>query len=323
MPELPEVEVVRRGVERWAVGRRADRPDVHDARSLRRHDGGVEHFADRLTGRTFGAARRRGKYLWIPLHAAGSSAATADGSEFGEALVIHLGMSGQVLVQPDDAPPEKHLKVSVDLRDAPEAASEGAPADDVGPAARTGRQLRFVDQRIFGGLQIRSLVPADHPSGTVPESIAHIGPDPLEPAGAAVEPFFRALRRRRSGLKRALLDQTLRSGIGNIYADEALWRARLHFARRTETVTRAEAARLLGAVREVMEAALDAGGTSFDALYVNVNGESGYFARGLDAYGRTGEPCRRCAEPLRRTPFMGRSSHWCPRCQPRPRSGRW
>ncbi|GAB3177693.1 bifunctional DNA-formamidopyrimidine glycosylase/DNA-(apurinic or apyrimidinic site) lyase [Nesterenkonia halophila] len=319
MPELPEVEVVRRGVERWAVGRRAARPVVHDVRSLRRHDDGVEDFAARVAGRTLDAARRRGKYLWIPLSAAGSPTTRPDGSARDEALVIHLGMSGQVLVQPDDAPAEKHLKVVVDLGDVPGDAAAG----DGEPATGSGRQLRFVDQRIFGGLQIRPLVPADHPSGTVPASIAHIGPDPLEPAGAAVEPFFRALRRRRSGLKRALLDQTLRSGIGNIYADEALWRARLHFARRTETVTRAEAARVLGAVREVMEAALEAGGTSFDALYVNVNGESGYFSRGLDAYGRTGEPCRRCATPLRRTPFMGRSSHWCPRCQPRPRSGRW
>lgn len=303
MPELPEVEVVRRGVETWAAGRRVHSTDVRDARSLRRHVEGPDHFVESLEGAQLGTPQRRGKFLWIPLI---TSAAAGDS---GSALLIHLGMSGQVLIEDSDAAQQKHLKIALSL-------SGAQPA-----------QLRFVDQRIFGGMQISPLTPSDHPSGTVPEAAAHIAADPLEPAVTA-ERLFRALRRRRSGLKRALLDQQLLSGVGNIYADEALWLSRLHFARRTETVTRAETARLLTAVGEVMEAALAAGGTSFDALYVNVNGASGYFDRSLECYGQQGRPCSRCAEAgvetlIRRTPFMGRSSSWCPRCQPRPRQGRW
>ncbi len=307
MPELPEVEVVRRGVETWASGREVLEAQVHDPRSLRRYAEGAEHFRQVVTGRRLGVAQRRGKYLWIPLE---PSAGVRPGQDTpGEALLIHLGMSGQVLIEEAAAPREKHLKITLGL-------SGEEPA-----------QLRFVDQRIFGGMQISPLVPASHPSGAVPAAASHIAPDPLEP-GVTAESLFRALRRRRSGLKRALLDQELLSGVGNIYADEALWRARLHYARRTETVTRAEASRLLGAVREVMEAALAAGGTSFDALYVNVNGASGYFDRSLRCYGQEGEPCSRCAQAgrpasIRRDRFMDRSSYWCPRCQPRPRAGRW
>ncbi|GAA1453901.1 bifunctional DNA-formamidopyrimidine glycosylase/DNA-(apurinic or apyrimidinic site) lyase [Nesterenkonia lacusekhoensis] len=313
MPELPEVEVVRRGVETWAAGRSVRRAEVHDPRSLRRHIEGPDHFVESLAGAQLGTPQRRGKFLWIPLNvveAGGSDpGGSAPGVPAGAALLIHLGMSGQVLIEDSEAPRQKHLKITLSL-------SGAEPA-----------QLRFVDQRIFGGMQISPLIPASHPSGTVPEAAAHIAPDPLEPAVTA-ETLFRALRRRRSGLKRALLDQQLLSGVGNIYADEALWLAGLHFARRTETITRAETARLLTAVREVMEAALAAGGTSFDALYVNVNGASGYFDRSLQCYGRQGQPCRRCADAgvetlIRRTPFMGRSSSWCPRCQPRPRQGRW
>ncbi|WP_261623045.1 bifunctional DNA-formamidopyrimidine glycosylase/DNA-(apurinic or apyrimidinic site) lyase [Nesterenkonia marinintestina] len=299
MPELPEVEVVRRGVDAWAAGRTVEQVTVLDARSLRRHEGGTEDFLRRTVGTRLAAPRRRGKFLWIPLEGPAPSSPTT-------ALMIHLGMSGQVLMEDAEAPPEKHLKVVMDLSSAP-----GLP-----------EQLRFVDQRIFGGLQLSPLVPSGHPSGSVPTAAAHIGADPLEP-GADDEALFRALRRRRSSLKRALLDQTLISGIGNIYADEALWAARLHFARRTETLTRGEVARLTAAVREVMEAALAAGGTSFDSLYVHVNGASGYFDRSLRAYGRAGMPCERCGAVVRRTPFMGRSSFWCPSCQPRPRAGRW
>lgn len=307
MPELPEVEVVRRGVETWAAGRSVRGAEVYDPRSLRRHSEGPVHFAESLEGTQLGIPQRRGKFLWIPL--VPSRRSGVDAEDAAAALLIHLGMSGQVLIEDSEAPRQKHLKIALSL-------SGAEPA-----------QLRFVDQRIFGGMQLSSLVSASHPSGTVPAAAAHIAPDPLEPTVTA-EALFRALRRRRSGLKRALLDQQLLSGVGNIYADEALWLAGLHFARRTETITRAETARLLTAVREVMEAALDAGGTSFDALYVNVNGASGYFDRALQCYGRQGQPCRRCADAgvetlITRTPFMGRSSYWCPRCQPRPRQGRW
>lgn len=302
MPELPEVEVVRRGIDTWAAGRDVLSVVVHDPRSLRRYAEGPEHFRDSLAGRRLGAPQRRGKYLWVPLESSVQESS-------GTALLIHLGMSGQVLIEDSSVPQEKHLKIALVL-------SGAEPA-----------QLRFVDQRIFGGMQICTLLPAAHPSGSVPEAASHIAPDPLEQVATA-EGLFQALRRRRTGLKRALLDQGMLSGVGNIYADEALWRARLHYARRTETITRAEASRLLGCIREVMEAALAAGGTSFDALYVNINGASGYFDRSLQCYGQEGMLCSRCMESgrdgvIRRERFMGRSSYWCPRCQPRPRSGRW
>ncbi|SEG87108.1 DNA-(apurinic or apyrimidinic site) lyase [Thermomonospora echinospora] len=300
MPELPEVEVVRRGLDRWVSGRTVTAVEVLHPRAVRRQPGGADDFAGRLAGRTIAAARRRGKYLWLPL-------AGGEG-----ALLAHLGMSGQLLVGEPDRAPERHLRVRVTF------------ADD-------GHDLRFVDQRTFGHVMVTELVPdafaaGDGPGapeidGTVPEPVAHIAPDPLEEAFDE-EAFYRALRRKRTGIKRALLDQSLISGVGNIYADEALWRARLHWARATENLTRAEVTRVLQATREVMSAALAVGGTSFDSLYVNVNGESGYFERSLEAYGRRDEPCRRCGTPIRRDVFMNRSSYSCPGCQPRPRRPR-
>ncbi len=236
------------------------------------------------------------------------------------ALMAHLGMSGQLLMQDAAVPDEKHLKVRLRL----------SPADGM------PEQLRFVDQRIFGGLFLTSLIPtadggpgglAETPLPLIAEEASHIARDPLDPHFSFDE-FYRRLRTRKTGLKRALLDQGLVSGIGNIYADEALWKARLHFARPTDTLRRAEAARVLDAAREVMTDALAAGGTSFDSLYVNVNGASGYFDRSLNAYGREGKECRRCAAAglvslIRRDQFMNRSSYTCPVCQPRPRNGRW
>ncbi|WP_128977482.1 bifunctional DNA-formamidopyrimidine glycosylase/DNA-(apurinic or apyrimidinic site) lyase [Streptomyces roseicoloratus] len=286
MPELPEVEVVRRGLERWVAGRTVAEAEVLHPRAVRRHPEGAADFAARLKGQRFGIARRRGKYLWLPL-------------EGGEASVLgHLGMSGQLLVQPEDAPDEKHLRIRLRFTD----------------SDRT--ELRFVDQRTFGGLSLHDTAP-DSADG-LPDVIAHIARDPLDPAFDDAA-FAGALRLRRTTIKRALLDQSLISGVGNIYADEALWRSRLHYDRPTATLTRPKAAELLGHVRDVMNAALAAGGTSFDSLYVNVNGESGYFDRSLDAYGREGEPCRRCGTPLRRRPWMNRSSYFCPRCQRPPR----
>ncbi|GAB3984260.1 bifunctional DNA-formamidopyrimidine glycosylase/DNA-(apurinic or apyrimidinic site) lyase [Actinoallomurus acanthiterrae] len=280
MPELPEVEVVRRGVERWVVGRTVRSAEVLHPRAARRHVEGPADLAVRMTGRTVTAARRRGKYLWLPV-----------GDD--EALLAHLGMSGQLIVDDPERPPEKHLRARFTFADG-------------------GPDLRFIDQRTFGHLMLAPTV------DDVPEPIAHIAPDPLEDAFDE-ETFYRALRRRHTGVKRALLDQSLISGVGNIYADEALWLARLHWARPTETLTRPEVTRLLTGVREVMAAALKAGGTSFDSLYVNVNGESGYFERSLNVYGRRDEPCARCGGPIRRDAFMNRSSFTCPTCQPRPR----
>ncbi|CAM5592938.1 formamidopyrimidine-DNA glycosylase [Streptomyces avidinii] len=282
MPELPEVEVVRRGLDRWVTGRTIDAVEVLHPRAVRRHAGGGADFAARLAGETFAAPRRRGKYLWLPL-------AERDLSVLG-----HLGMSGQLLVQPEDAPDEKHLRIRMRFRDG------------------EGTELRFVDQRTFGGLSLHETVP-DSAEG-LPEVIAHIARDPLDPLFDETA-YHLALRAKRTTVKRALLDQSLISGVGNIYADEALWRARLHYERATGTLTRPRSVELLGHVRDVMNAALAVGGTSFDSLYVNVNGESGYFDRSLDAYGREDEPCRRCGTPMRRRPWMNRSSYFCPRCQ--------
>jgi formamidopyrimidine-DNA glycosylase len=284
VPELPEVEVVRLGLERGVAGRTLTDVEVHHPRAVRRHEAGSADFAARLAGRTVVAARRRGKYLWLPL-------------DSGEALTGHLGMSGQLLVVPPEKPTEAHLRVRF-------AFTDGA------------RELRFVDQRTFGGLQVVPLV------GGVPTTVLHIALDPLDPTFDD-DAFIEGLRRRRTGVKRALLDQTLVSGIGNIYADEALWRVPLHGARATETLPRATARALLGQVRDVLREALAAGGTSFDALYVSTDGVSGLFERSLHAYGRRDEPCDRCGTPIRRDAFMNRSSFSCPTCQPRPRRARY
>ncbi|WP_432511736.1 bifunctional DNA-formamidopyrimidine glycosylase/DNA-(apurinic or apyrimidinic site) lyase [Kineococcus sp. SYSU DK001] len=308
MPELPEVEVVRRGVARWVVGRTVASASFLHPRVTRRHVEGPADAVARTRGLVVADAVRRGKYLWMPLAGPGGDAA--------DAMVVHLGMSGQLLVEAADAPPEKHLRAVWTFEDDRE-------------------DLRFVDQRTFGGIAVVPLVgtgdgglggageSTDAPwSRMLPAPVAHIARDPLDPAFDDAG-FAKRLRERTTGLKRALLDQTLVSGVGNIYADEALWRARLHYARPTRSTTRAQAADLLTGLREVMTAALAAGGTSFDALYVNVNGASGYFDRSLAVYGQVGRPCPRCGALVRRDPFMNRSSFSCPACQPVPRSAHW
>ncbi|MFF4775166.1 bifunctional DNA-formamidopyrimidine glycosylase/DNA-(apurinic or apyrimidinic site) lyase [Microtetraspora fusca] len=303
MPELPEVEVVRRGLERWVSGRTIASAEVLHPRAVRRNAG---ELADQLKGREIRSAERRGKYLWLPLGDEGVEPGGPEG-EAGEALLAHLGMSGQLLVIEPDAPLEKHLRVRIGFADG-------------------GPDLRFVDQRTFGHLLVAPLTAPEPPSRggrvrPVPEPVAHIAPDPFEDVFDDAE-FAARLRRRHTGIKRALLDQSLISGVGNIYADEALWRARLHWARPTESLPTKKITELLAAARAVMSEALNEGGTSFDSLYVNVNGESGYFDRSLAVYGRRDEPCRRCGTPIRREAFMNRSSYSCPRCQPRPRDAR-
>jgi formamidopyrimidine-DNA glycosylase len=280
VPELPEVETVRLGLQRGVAGRTVADVGVHHPRAVRRHTAGADDFAGRLAGRTVLSAERRGKYLWLPL-------------DSGDALTGHLGMSGQLLVVPGDSPLQKHLHVRLRFTDG-------------------DRELRFVDQRTFGGLLV---VPGGEP---VPPLLAHIARDPLDPEFDD-ELFVARVRRRRTGLKRALLDQTLVSGIGNIYADETLWRAGLHGERPTDRLSRPAARRVLGHARDVLKEAIAAGGTSFDALYVSAEGVSGLFERSLNAYGREDEPCPRCGAPIRRESFMNRSSFSCPRCQPRPR----
>jgi formamidopyrimidine-DNA glycosylase len=278
VPELPEVETVRDGLERHVVGRTVDSVAVLHPRPVRRDHRGPAGFATALTGRRFEAAHRRGKYLWLPL-------------DNGDALLGHLGMSGQLLVQEPGSPDERHLRVRFDLGD---------------------RELRFVDQRMFGGLAV------SEDGAELPAEIAHIARDPFDPEFDD-DLFVAKVRRRTAGIKRLLLDQGLVSGIGNIYADEALWRAGVHGDRPGERLRPVDVRRVLAEARAVMGAALAQGGTSFDALYVNVNGESGYFDRSLHVYGREGEACDRCGSPVRRQEFMNRSSYFCPRCQPVPR----
>ena len=313
MPELPEVETVRDGLDRLVTGAVVRDVEVFRDYSVRRHDGGPAGFVDQLRGRRLAGAARRGKYLWLPL----TDVAPTGHAVPAAALLAHLGMSGQLLVRDPAVAGEwehPHLRARIHL--------DGAPSG--------ARYLDFVDQRTFGHLSVTDLAPTPDgapggcgcPLPAVPEPVAHIGRDLLDPAldrPALVE----RVRRRRTGIKRALLDQTVVSGVGNIYADEALWRARVHYARATDRMTRPVVGRVLDAATEVMTEALGQGGTSFDDLYVDVNGESGYFSRSLAVYGRLGEPCRRCATPVRRDEFMNRSSFTCPVCQPRPRNGRW
>jgi formamidopyrimidine-DNA glycosylase len=280
MPELPEVEVVRRGLASGITGRQILAVRVLHPRPVRRHLTGAADFELQVTGRTFAEPRRRGKYLWFPF-------------TDGDAILAHLGMSGQFRLADADAPLPPNTRIIF-------AFADGEPG------------LRFIDQRMFGGLSLST------GGAELPPEIAHIGRDPFDPVFDVAEVATR-MRRRNTVIKRALLDQQLISGIGNIYADEALWTARMHYARPTRTMSRAQAVSVIEAATTVMRSALNHGGTSFDALYVNINGDSGYFDRSLAVYGREGEPCPRCGTPIRREPFMNRSSYRCPRCQRAPR----
>ena len=284
MPELPEVEVVRAGLEPAAVGAVITAVSVFDERALTRHVAGASDFVARLEGRSFTATSRRGKFLWLPLD---------DGDS---ALIAHLGMSGQMLLRAPDATAERHERVRIGI----EHPVHGELA------------IVFADQRTFGSLAVDALV-ADGPS-RVPTQVRHIARDPLD-AAFDDRAFRAALSRRRSAIKRVLLDQSLISGIGNIYADESLWAARIHPETSADALSTRAVHRLLAEVRLVLTRALAEGGTSFDAQYVNVNGQAGYFSRSLQVYGREGELCRRCERPIRRVSFMNRSSHFCPVCQ--------
>ena len=282
MPELPEVEVVRRGLQAHVVGRTITAVRVHHPRAVRRHEAGPADLTARLLDARITGTDRRGKYLWL----------TLDDGDF--ALVVHLGMSGQMLL--GTVPNAGHLRIAAVLDD--------------------GTTLSFVDQRTFGGWLLADLVNVD--GSVVPAPVAHLARDPLDPR-FDIDSVVNVLRGKHSEIKRQLLDQTVVSGIGNIYADEALWRAKVNGARIADTLTRSKLTAVLASAAEVMRDALVQGGTSFDSLYVNVNGQSGYFDRSLNVYGREGKPCRRCGAVVRREKFMNRSSYYCPRCQPRPR----
>jgi formamidopyrimidine-DNA glycosylase len=292
VPELPEVEVVRRGLATHLVGRRITSVDIFGDRTVRRHPGGAADFAAAMAGREVVEVRRRGKYLWWVL-------------EDGDAVLAHLGMSGQFRVEGEGALGERTSDDAADTPLHPHLRARFHFADD-------GPVLDFLDQRTFGGLALA-------PGGAeLPDAVAHIARDPLDPLfdRSAV---IRRIRGKQTVIKRALLDQSVVSGIGNIYADEALWAAKVHYERATSSLAPRTVGSVLDAATTVMTAALAEGGTSFDDMYVNVNGESGYFERSLNVYGRAGRPCRRCGTAIRREPFMNRSSYFCPRCQRRPR----
>ncbi len=288
MPELPEVEVVRRGLQARVVGKTITAVRVHHPRAVRRHEAGPADLTARLLDARITGTDRRGKYLWLLLDTEPAP------SESDTALVVHLGMSGQMLL--GEVPRADHVRISALLDD--------------------GTVLSFADQRTFGGWMLADLVSVD--GSVVPVPVAHLARDPLDPLFDR-DAVVNVLRDKHSEIKRQLLDQTVVSGIGNIYADEALWRAKVNGARIAATLSRRRLGAILDAAAAVMRDALAQGGTSFDSLYINVNGESGYFDRSLDAYGREGQNCRRCGAVMRREKFMNRSSFYCPRCQPRPR----
>ena len=314
MPELPEVEVVRAGLEPAVTNATVSSVAVFDERSLRRHQGPGEDFIERLTGATFLAPARRGKFLWLPLLAplvdpktmellppaavfAPKAPNLSESPSFSEALVVHLGMSGQVLLR-EPGVEDRLTRIRIDL----EHPEHGA------------MRLNFVDQRIFGSMAIDEMVSTTDANQLIPSQVAHIARDPMDQLFDDAL-FLKRLAARKTGIKRALLDQTLISGIGNIYADEALWAARVHYGQPTNTLSRARAKTLLAEVRLVLGKALAEGGTSFDTQYLNVNGESGYFAHSLNAYGQQGRPCPRCGRLLVRDTFMNRGSHFCRFCQ--------
>jgi formamidopyrimidine-DNA glycosylase len=287
MPELPEVETVRAGLAEYLTGAQVTSVEVLDSRSLKRHQPGVQDFVSVMTGATLKHMSRRGKFLWIPL------------DRNGLAMVGHLGMSGQMLVRDAGSEPDKLTRVILFA---------------TSPSGKK-LEMRFVDQRIFGSLAIDELIAVDHDE-RIPSSVTHIARDPLDPNFDEVA-VIKKLRSRTAGIKKVLLDQGVLSGVGNIYADEALWRAKLHYDQPANSLTLPKTKELLGHVREILAAAVLVGGTSFDEQYKNVNGQSGYFEVSLNAYGMTGRPCPRCGKAIVRENWMNRGSHFCPKCQKR------
>lgn len=304
MPELPEVETVRAGLQDTVTGAKVTRVEILDSRSLRRHPANVGDFVETLTGRTIQAAVRRGKFLWLPLN--------QKRDEPQLALIGHLGMSGQILLRTPGFEEDKLTRIIIHLKD----------------SSGDKYQMRFVDQRIFGSLAIDVMEETkdgfaggfygESVSGSwqnmIPNQVAHISRDPLDPAFDE-EAVLKLFKKKQSGIKRVLLDQGVLSGIGNIYADESLWLAKLHYDQPANTLSRAKAKELLTHVKLVLANAVTAGGTSFDEQYKNINGESGYFSISLNAYGLTGLPCKRCGRAIQRDNWMNRGSHFCPRCQ--------
>ncbi|WP_112137774.1 bifunctional DNA-formamidopyrimidine glycosylase/DNA-(apurinic or apyrimidinic site) lyase [Glycomyces dulcitolivorans] len=275
MPELPEVETVRRGVDAAFRGGQISAVEVYNPRTVRRHATGIADFQASLKGLEITGTGRRGKFMWLSL-------------DDGRALICHLGMSGQLHVVTDGREPHKHLRGRMTFTDE--------------------RELWFIDQRTFGYWELSDM------DGAVPKTVGHIAPDVFETAFDASASADRLLKRTIE-VKKALLDQGWISGVGNIYADEALWRARLRGRRTGDSLSRRKALELLGHVEDVLTESLAVGGTSFDELYVDARGEAGYFARELAVYGRAGQPCKRCQTPIVREVIGDRSAHYCPKCQ--------
>lgn len=281
MPELPEVETVRRGLAKFLP-----KSKIVDVQVLHpRVNRNGEEKLDSAVGARIESVNRRGKFLWFSL-------------DRGNAIVGHLGMSGQMLIESKRAPISPHVRAIFRF-------------------FGTSDEFRFVDQRTFGWLSIDHLIAT--PSGMIPRSCLHIAQDPFD-ANFNIDEAVVRLKNRKTEIKRALLNQEIVSGIGNIYADEALWLSRIHPERKIESISQIELRNLVKNATKVMKNSLKKGGTSFDDLYIDVNGQSGYNEISLKAYGREGEPCRRCSSHIRRITFANRSSHFCPQCQRTPRT---
>ena len=277
MPELPEVETVRRGLHHLITGFRISAAHDLHPRALKPESIAPLHT---LNGAKITGTNRRGKFMWITLNRP-------------YVLVAHLGMSGQFLIHQKDRPKAAHIRAQFQLK-----------------KSLRNLELVFNDQRTFGWLSIEEL------TNNVPTSAQHIAPDPFDSLfdrGATVKNYLR----RNIKIKTALLNQEIMSGVGNIYADETLWRAKVHPEALTSELSPKKIASIIDYATEVMSEAIKQGGTSFDDLYINVNGESGFFEQSLAAYGQEGEPCPRCGTPIKRITFGARSSHFCPRCQKR------
>jgi formamidopyrimidine-DNA glycosylase len=277
MPELPEVETVRSGLEKYVVGKRISTAQTFHPRTIK--SGSIAPL-DAAVGAKIQAVKRRGKFLWLELD-----------RDF--TLVAHLGMSGQLLVQPKTAPIQTHLRARLAL---------------TSRLGRGGDEIRFIDQRTFGWLSI------EEQNNGIPRCAEHIAFDPFE-TEFDIKQVVTKIKSKKCAIKPAILNQEVLSGVGNIYADEALWRAKIHPEIICEDLSEAEIKKVITSAISVMKSAIKAGGTSFDQQYKNVNGGSGYFSRSLKVYGREGEKCSRCGSTIHRIAFANRSSHFCPRCQ--------
>lgn len=283
MPELPEVETVRRGLKSAISGFKVVGVEILDERSLRRNKEPYEAFKEELVGSEFNDFCRRGKFLWFPISS-------------HRCLVAHLGMSGQIIVRGPDYPSDKCERVRLMVS-----------------KSQQNLEMRFIDQRLFGGLHMDTIVESSN-GEQMPFSARHIALDPLDAKFNAVA-VAAIIQKRQAGIKSLLMNQEIVSGIGNIYADEILWLAKVHYSTSGSQLSKKKILEILKISQEILCEAVNKGGTSFDEQYKNVNGESGRYSHLLNAYGQTGLPCKRCKTSIRREAWSNRGSHFCPRCQ--------